>query len=93
LVSVIVFNAHGPGPLRLQLRTDARSSEVADLILNRRSSTRFAGPLQVLTMQAAIDLLPPGAPRMHNLPSATLTKPLIRAGTFGVARTLRWVFT
>jgi hypothetical protein len=44
-------------------------------------------------MQAAIDLLPPGAPRMHNLPSATLTKPLIRAGTLGVARTLRWVFT
>ncbi len=30
---------------------------------------------------------------MHNLPSATLTKPLIRAGTLGVARTLRWVFT
>jgi uncharacterized protein (DUF2236 family) len=42
-------------------------------------------------MQAAIDLLPPWARRMHNLPSATLTKPLIRAGTLGVARTLRWV--
>jgi len=79
--------------MRPQLRTDARTSEVADLILNRRASTLFAEPLQVLTMQAAIDLLPPWARRMHNLPSATLTKPLIRAGTLGVARTLRWVFT
>lgn len=79
--------------MRPQLRTDARTSDVAKLILNRRAATLFAEPLQLLTMQAAIDLLPTWARRMHNLPSATLTKPLIRAGTLGVARTLRWVFT
>jgi uncharacterized protein (DUF2236 family) len=79
--------------MRPQLRTDARTSEVAHLILNRAASTRLAEPLQALTMQAAIDLLPPWARRMHNLPTATLTKPLIRAGTLGVAQTLRWVFT
>jgi uncharacterized protein (DUF2236 family) len=79
--------------MRPQRRTDARTSEVANLILNRRASARFAEPLQLLTMQAAIDLLPPWARRMRNLPSATFTEPLIRAGTMGVARTLRWVFT
>jgi hypothetical protein len=29
---------------------------------------------------------------MHNLPEANFTKPLIRAGTRGVASTLRWAF-
>jgi uncharacterized protein (DUF2236 family) len=79
--------------MRPQLRADARTAEVANLILNRRASTRLAEPLQALTMQAAIDLLPPWARRMHGLPTATVTKPLIRAGTLGVAQTLRWVFT
>ena len=79
--------------MRPQLRTDARTTEVAQLILNRRASTPFAEPLQRLTMQAAVDLLPVWARQMHRLPSAILTKPLIRAGTLGVARTLRWVFT
>jgi uncharacterized protein (DUF2236 family) len=79
--------------MRPHLRTDARTAEVAGLILNRRAAMRLAEPLQALTMQAAIDLLPPWARRLHNLPSATVTKPLIRAGTYGVAQTLRWVFT
>jgi uncharacterized protein (DUF2236 family) len=78
--------------MRPQLRTDARTAEVAALILNRRASSPLAEPLQALTCQAAIDLLPPWARRMHNLPEANFTKPLIRAGTLGVASTLRWAF-
>jgi len=29
---------------------------------------------------------------MHGLPSLALSLPLVRAGTLGVARTLRWAF-
>ena len=49
-------------------------------------------PLQALTMQAGVDLLPDWARRMHGLHTRTLSRPLLRAGTLGVARTLRWAF-
>jgi len=52
----------------------------------------MAEPVQALTMQAAIDLLPAWARRLHGLRAPTLSRPLVRAGTFGVAQTLRWVF-
>jgi hypothetical protein len=48
--------------------------------------------LQVLGNQAAIDLLPDWARRMHGLPNPLLARPLVRAGTLGVAQTLRWAF-
>jgi hypothetical protein len=43
-------------------------------------------------MQAAIDLLPAWARRMHGLQTPALSRPLVRAGTLGVARTVRWAF-
>ncbi len=43
-------------------------------------------------MQAAVDLLPAWARRMHGLPVPVLSRPLVRAGTLGIARTLRWAF-
>ncbi|RYJ00894.1 MAG: DUF2236 domain-containing protein, partial [Acetobacteraceae bacterium] len=43
-------------------------------------------------MQAGIDLLPGWAARMHGLPNPGLGRPLVRAGTLGIARTLRWAF-
>jgi uncharacterized protein (DUF2236 family) len=43
-------------------------------------------------MQAGVDLLPEWARRMHGLPAPILTRPLVRAGMLGVARTLRWAF-
>lgn len=79
--------------MRPQLRTYARTSEIANLILKRRASTRLAEPFQALTMQAAIDLLPLWARQIHNLPSATFTKLLIRVGTRSVAQTLGWAFS
>src|SRR5271157_1080600 len=78
--------------MRPALRCDARTREVAQLVLSQRAPSRIAEPFQALAMQAAIDLLPAWARRMHGLPSLALSLPLVRAGTLGVARTLRWAF-
>jgi uncharacterized protein (DUF2236 family) len=78
--------------LRGELVSDSRTRTVARLVLGQRAATLSAEPFQQLTFQAAIDLLPVWARRMHNLPEPALLRPLIRAGTFGVARTLRWAF-
>lgn len=77
--------------MRPQLHCDDRTREVARLILSRRAANPLAEPLQRLTMQSGVDLLPPWARRMHGLP-APVFPPLLRAGTLGVARTLRWAF-
>jgi uncharacterized protein (DUF2236 family) len=78
--------------MRPKLRFDARTREVAGLVLNQPAANRLAEPLQALTMQAAVDLLPEWARRMHGLENPALSRPLVRAGTLGVARTLRWAF-
>ena len=78
--------------MRPQMACDTRTQEVARLVLNQRAPNLMAEPIQALTMQAGIDLLPPWAQRMHGLSNPTLGRPLVRAGTLGVARTLRWAF-
>jgi uncharacterized protein (DUF2236 family) len=77
--------------MRPELVADARTREVARIVLSQPSSNRLAQPLQSLTMQAGVDLLPTWARRMHGLPPV-LARPLVQAGTFGIARTLRWAF-
>jgi uncharacterized protein (DUF2236 family) len=78
--------------MRSELRFDQRTREVARLVLRQPARHRMVEPLQVLTMQAAIDLLPRWAQRMHGLHTPGLSRPLVRAGTLGIARTLRWAF-
>lgn len=78
--------------MRPHLVCDARTREVARLVLTRRAANRMVEPLQGLTVQAGIDLLPDWARRMHGLHNPALSRPLVRAGTLGVARTLRWAF-
>jgi uncharacterized protein (DUF2236 family) len=78
--------------MRPLLRCDARTRDVAGVLLHQRASHRLAEPLQMLTVQAAEDLLPDWARRMHGLPPP-LGRPLIRAGTLGIARAVRWAFT
>jgi uncharacterized protein (DUF2236 family) len=78
--------------MRPQMRCDARTREVARLVLGQPAPSPMAEPVQALTMQAAVDLLPAWARRLHGLHAPTLSRPLVRAGTFGVAQTLRWVF-
>jgi uncharacterized protein (DUF2236 family) len=77
---------------RGQLRTDARTRDIRDLVLKAATADRLAAGVQALGNQAAIDLLPGWARRMHGLPSPLLVRPLVRAGTLGVAQTLRWAF-
>ncbi len=75
---------------RPRLRCDARTREVARLVLNQRAANRGTEPLQALTLRAGIDLLPDWARRLHGLANPLLGRPLLRAGTFGVAQPLRW---
>jgi uncharacterized protein (DUF2236 family) len=78
--------------MRPGLSRDARTREIARVLLTRRAANPMAEPLQALTMQAGVDLLPDWARRLHGLPNPVLGRPLVRAGTLGVARTLRWAF-
>lgn len=77
--------------MRRELRVDGRTREVARILMARRAPRPAAEPLQALTLRAGLDLLPGWARRMHGLPPA-LDAPLVRAGTLGMARTLRWAF-
>ncbi|MGG5821140.1 oxygenase MpaB family protein [Falsiroseomonas sp. HW251] len=77
--------------MRPELRVDHRTREVARILMARPAPRPSAEPIQALTLRAGLDLLPGWARRMHGLPPA-LDAPLVRAGTLGVARTLRWVF-
>ena len=77
---------------RPQLRTDARTREVRNLVLKPATTDVLAAGVQSLGNQAAIDLLPEWARRVHGLPNPILARPLVRAGTVGVAQTLRWAF-
>jgi uncharacterized protein (DUF2236 family) len=75
---------------RGDLRSDARTREVAQLVLGQPARTMAAWPFHKLTFQAAIDLLPGWARAMHGLGNPAAARPLVRAGTYGMASTLRW---
>ena len=77
--------------MRPSLSVDDRTREVARILLTKRADNPIAEPLQQLTMQSGLDLLPDWARRMHGIPKPPF-RPLLRAGTMGVARTLRWAF-
>ena len=75
------------------LMADGRTHEVARLVLDQTPSNPLAIPLQRIAMQAAVDLLPDWARRMHGLnASPLLMKPAVRSGTRQMAKTLRWAF-
>ncbi|ONG45088.1 hypothetical protein BKE38_26895 [Pseudoroseomonas deserti] len=83
---------HLIGAYRPQLRADARTREVRRLVLKAAEADRVTAGMQVLANQAAIDLLPGWSRRLHGLPNPLLGRPLVRAGTLGIAQTLRWAF-
>jgi uncharacterized protein (DUF2236 family) len=47
-------------------------------------------PFQAMTMRAAIDLLPDWARRMHGLRRPAVSRPIVHAGTRGIAEVVRW---
>ncbi len=82
--------------LRLMQSTlvaDGRTRKVAQLVLDQTPSNPMTIPLQRIVAQAAVDLLPNWARRMHGLnASPILMKPVVRSGTRQMAKTLRWAF-
>jgi uncharacterized protein (DUF2236 family) len=78
--------------MRSQLKVDQRTAEVARIILSRPTPALIADAPRALAMQAAVDLLPPWARTMHGLSVPALSVPAVRAGTLGIAQTLRWAF-
>jgi uncharacterized protein (DUF2236 family) len=76
-----------------ELVVTVRTHEVARLVLDQRAGSISAAPVQAVTFQAAVDLLPRWARRMHGITGPALTLPLVRVGTSSLARTLRWAFS
>jgi uncharacterized protein (DUF2236 family) len=76
---------------RPELRADERSRAFRDLVLRTPAPSLGEAPVQKLLMNAAIDLMPDFARRMHGL-SRPMLPPVIRGATFGVASTIRWAF-
>jgi len=77
---------------RGRLGVDERTRKVVRLLLNPPLQSPAFLPLQRMSAQAAIDLLPRWARRMHGLHSSSVGRPVVHAGTAGVAGLLRWAF-
>jgi uncharacterized protein (DUF2236 family) len=78
--------------MRPELVVDARTRDVASVLLDQPAPSLAAGPFAAITLQAGVDLLPGWARTMHGLARPSIGVPLIRASTLGVASTLRWAF-
>ena len=76
--------------MRPQLKADARTREVAALVMRQRIGGPAEGVAAGMIMAAGADLLPDWAREMHGLPKAS---PGQRYGARSLARTLDWVYT
>ena len=76
---------------RAELRADERSREFRDLVIKAPVQSLAEAPVQLLLMNAAVDLMPDFARRMHGL-SRPILPPIVRGATFGLAQTIRWAF-
>jgi len=79
------------GEFRAELRSDTRTRAFHELVLKARASSVAEVPVRMLLMNAAVDLMPEFARRMHGL-SQPMLPPVVRGATFGMAHTLRWAF-
>ncbi len=77
--------------MRPELRVDHRTREVARFVLDQPAPSRAAAPVQALTFQAAVDLLPPWARTLHGFETSPAA-PLIRTGARTIAGAVRWAF-
>lgn len=78
--------------MRGELVADARTREVARLVLAQPAPNLAMIPFQAMIFQAAVDLLPDWARDMHRLSGPGLAKPVVRSGTAGIAGAFRWAF-
>ncbi|WP_420607693.1 oxygenase MpaB family protein [Novosphingopyxis sp.] len=75
---------------RAELVCDERTKAAARALLHYRPERASMAPMQSLSVQAGIDLLPDWARRMHGLSVPSLARPLLRTGALGLTHTLRW---
>jgi uncharacterized protein (DUF2236 family) len=76
---------------RPELRADDRTRAFRDLVLKAPARSAVETPVQLLLTNAAVDLMPDFARRLHGLSRPALP-PIVRGATYGMARTLRWAF-
>ncbi len=76
--------------MRPQLKADARTVEVAALVMRQKVGGFFEDVSADLIMQCGADLLPDWAREMHGLPKAS---PVAKAGARTMQRTLDWTYT
>ncbi|MBU1383582.1 MAG: DUF2236 domain-containing protein [Alphaproteobacteria bacterium] len=76
---------------RPRLKADARTREVAEMVMRQRVGSPAVDAAAGVIMQAGLDLMPAWARRMHALPPG-LPTPLVRGGALSTARLLRWAF-
>ena len=72
------------------LRADSRTREVADALLSQPARSAASAPFVALVFQAAQDLLPPWAARMHGFHIPAARRPAIRLGVLGMGSITRW---
>jgi uncharacterized protein (DUF2236 family) len=77
--------------MRGSLRVDARTREVARLVLNQSVGAILTDAASAVVMRAGVDLLPDWARAMHGL--KTPPSPMVRAAGHSLARTLGWAYT
>jgi uncharacterized protein (DUF2236 family) len=75
-----------------ELVANARTREVARMVLTQPAPSRAMAPVQTMLMHASVDVLPRWAKEMHGLDLLPLSGPLVRTGAFTLAQTLRWAF-
>jgi uncharacterized protein (DUF2236 family) len=76
---------------RPHLKADARTHEVAAMVMRQTLGMPAVDLAAGVIMQAGMDLLPDWARAMHDQP-CRLPTPLVRTGALSTARFLRWAF-
>ena len=76
---------------RSELVSDERTRAFRDLVLTAPAPSLAERPVQMLLMNAAVDVMPDFARKMHALQRPMLP-PVLRSATFGLASTVRWAF-
>lgn len=77
---------------RPQLRADARTHEVAALVMRQTVGSAAIDSAAGVIMQAGMDLLPDWARSMHAPQPGGLPRPLMRGAARNTANLIRWAF-
>jgi uncharacterized protein (DUF2236 family) len=76
--------------MRPALKADARTRDVAQVLLGRRAATPASYPLQSVMLEAGVDLLPEWARVMHGRDAPLTRRLAVRTGALGAGAVLRW---